>query len=138
MTNTSTTHPSIFPTLTYADAPAAVRFLTDALGFDATMVMPGEEDGTIAHAELRLGNGMVMVGSKRDEGFGLLTKDHGPSSIYLVIDDPDAHHERAVAAGAEVVMALVDQDYGSREYTAKDPEGNLWTFGTYQPFATGS
>ena len=58
-----------------------------------------------------------------------------PASVYVVVDDPDAHHERARAAGAEIVRELHDTDYGSREYGAKDPEGNAWYFGTYQPFA---
>ena len=57
----------------------------------------------------------------------------GPAWIYLVVDDPDAHYERAVAAGAEIVQPLTDEDYGSRGYTARDPEGNVWSFGTYQP-----
>jgi uncharacterized glyoxalase superfamily protein PhnB len=56
-----------------------------------------------------------------------------PSSVYLVVSDPDAHHQRATAAGAEIVIPLRDEDYGSRGYTARDPEGNLWSFGTYQP-----
>ena len=56
--------------------------------------------------------------------------------IYVAVDDPDTHHDRAVGAGAEVVMELTDQDYGSREYAAKDPEGNVWCFATYRPTAT--
>jgi uncharacterized glyoxalase superfamily protein PhnB len=64
-----------------------------------------------------------------------MTFDHGPSSTYVVVDDPDAHHERAVAAGAEIVRELTDTDYGSREFSARDPEGNLWSFGTYRPEA---
>jgi uncharacterized glyoxalase superfamily protein PhnB len=50
-----------------------------------------------------------------------------------VVQDADNHHRQAVAAGAEMVMELQDQDYGSREYTARDPEGNFWSFCTYQP-----
>jgi uncharacterized glyoxalase superfamily protein PhnB len=57
-------------------------------------------------------------------------------SLYAVIEDPDAHHDRAVAAGATVVRELSDQDYGSREYSARDLEGNLWSFGTYDPTAS--
>jgi uncharacterized glyoxalase superfamily protein PhnB len=58
----------------------------------------------------------------------------GMISLYLVVPDPDAHHDRAKAAGAQIVRELADQDYGSREYRARDPEGNLWSFGTYQPY----
>ena len=56
-----------------------------------------------------------------------------PASIYVIVDDADAHHDRAVAHGAEVVFPLKDEDYGGRDYTARDPEGNLWSFGTYRP-----
>jgi uncharacterized glyoxalase superfamily protein PhnB len=51
----------------------------------------------------------------------------------VAVDDPDAHHARAKAAGAVIMMELTDQDYGSREYAARDPEGNVWCFGTYRP-----
>ena len=53
--------------------------------------------------------------------------------LYLVVSDPDAHHARAVDAGAEVVIPLRDEEYGSRGYSALDPEGNVWSFGTYRP-----
>lgn len=94
-------------------------------------------DGTIAHAELTHGTGMIMLGSvapPETSAYSQVAPPPGASSIYVVIEDTDAHHARAVAAGAQVVMAPVDQDYGSREYTARDPEGNLWTFGTYDPW----
>jgi uncharacterized glyoxalase superfamily protein PhnB len=55
------------------------------------------------------------------------------SHWYVTVDDPDALHDRAVAAGAEIVMGLTDQDYGSREFAARDPHGNVWSFGTYRP-----
>lgn len=71
----------------------------------------------------------MLLGPRR-EGDRFAT---GRAVIYVVVDDPDAHHARAVAAGAEVVMDLVDQDYGSREYAAVDDEGNVWSFGTYRP-----
>jgi uncharacterized glyoxalase superfamily protein PhnB len=77
-----------------------------------------------------------MLGSERssdeDRGVGLHA---GQGWLYVVVDDPDAHHERAKAAGAEIVRELEDQDYGSRDYSARDPEGNLWSFGTYNPTA---
>jgi uncharacterized glyoxalase superfamily protein PhnB len=55
-------------------------------------------------------------------------------TIYVVVTDPDRHYERARAAGAEIVRELTDQPYGSREYSARDPEGNQWSFGTYDPY----
>jgi uncharacterized glyoxalase superfamily protein PhnB len=121
--------PTIYPTLRYDDAPAAIKFLTAALGFTQRSVTPNPA-GTIAHAELGFGNGVVMISSRTDPPG---TFDTGRSCLYLVVDDPDAHHDRAVAAGAEIVMPLTDQDYGSREYAARDAEGNVWCFGTYRP-----
>jgi uncharacterized glyoxalase superfamily protein PhnB len=70
-------------------------------------------------------------------GFGPTTEgspfDLGPSAVYIALDDPDAHYDRAVVAGAELGMEPTDQDYGSRDYAARDPEGNVWCFGTYHP-----
>lgn len=121
---------SIYPTLRYNDAKAAIRFLVDAFGFTEKSVMEND-DGTIAHAELSWpGGGLVMLGQRRAEPSPF---DTGRTVTYLALDDPDAHHARAVRAGAEIVQQLVDQDYGSREYAARDPEANVWSFGTYRP-----
>jgi uncharacterized glyoxalase superfamily protein PhnB len=119
---------SVIPTFRYPDARAAIDFLCSAFGF--TEHAAHEQDGIIIHAELRLGDGWVMLGQDRDAGSEYPS---GPSTTYVVVDDPDAHHARAVAAGAEITRGLVDQDYGSREYAAKDPAGNVWSFGTYRP-----
>jgi uncharacterized glyoxalase superfamily protein PhnB len=128
--------PTVIPGLRYRDAPAAIRFLEEAFGLEQVMVVPGP-GGSIAHAELRWRTGMVMLGSATDGTDGRMVIDSGPSMLYLVVDDPDAHHARAVAAGAEIVHALRDEDYGSRGYMARDPEGNIWSFGTYRPAAAG-
>lgn len=131
--NDRNSRPTIYPTLIYRDAHAAIRFLTEAFGF-ATAALHEHPDGTVAHAELAYGNGTVMVGSAGDEGeFGSAARDLGPSSVYVVVEDTDKHHERAVAHGAPIVMPVSDKEYGSRDYTARDLEGNLWTFGTYLP-----
>jgi uncharacterized glyoxalase superfamily protein PhnB len=129
--------PTMIPFIRYEDAPAALKFLTDAFGFELRHVTPAENGG-IAHAELTLDNGMVMVGSERDDDFRMRSpKKLGGANqgVYVVVDDPDALHERARNAGAEIQMGLTDQDYGSREFIARDPEGNIWSFGTYDPFA---
>lgn len=121
---------TLFPALTYADAPRAVRWLQDAFGFQEKAVHP-TEDGKIAHAELRFGNGILMFGSARDEPDNPWSEvDFG---LYVVVDDVDAHHARAVAAGAEIVKPPHATAYGSREYHARDCEGRLWSFGTYRP-----
>jgi uncharacterized glyoxalase superfamily protein PhnB len=122
----------VIPTLRYQDAKGAIDFLERAFGFERKAVMEND-DGTIGHAELTYGRGMVMIGSA---GMGDPQFDTGHASIYVVVDDPDAVHERARTAGAEVTRELADMDYGSREFSARDPEGNAWSFGTYDPFAS--
>jgi uncharacterized glyoxalase superfamily protein PhnB len=124
---------NVFPALRYRDARAAIEFLKSAAGFEELTVMEND-DGTIAHGELVFEGGVVMVSTLRDEETRF---PGGPITMYLALDDVDAHHDRAVAAGAEVVMELTDQDYGSREYAIRDPDGNVWTFGTYRPEVGG-
>ncbi|MET9321438.1 VOC family protein [Streptomyces sp. NPDC003038] len=125
--------PSICPTLVYRDAKAAIKLLTEAFGFSQVAVYEGE-DGAVVHAELAYGNGVVMLGSKGTGGvFAKAMKDAGPSGAYVVVEDVDAHHRRAVEHGADILMEPTDQDYGSRDYMARDGEGNIWSFGTYAP-----
>lgn len=127
---------SIYPALRYRDARAAIAWLCEAFGVTEQMIVPGEGDA-VAHAQLAFGGNLILVGSASDGSDGRLAVDTGPAWLYLVVDDPDAHFARARAAGAEIVEELNDTDYGSRGYTAKDPEGNLWSFGTYRPEAEG-
>ena len=133
---------TIIPSLRYRDAPAAIEWLCEAFGFEKHLVVPGG-NGTIDHAQLVFGNGMIMLGSARDDAFGQLQKPLGTpdapvsKSAYIIVTDIDAHHARAVAAGATVVMAPEDQHYGGRLYSCRDPEGNLWNFGSYDPWEHG-
>ncbi len=120
----------VIPALRYRDTHAAIDLLVNAFGFERNAVYE-REDGSVDHAQLTFGTGMVMLGTDRDDAFS----KQGPVSIYVVVDDADAHHDRAAAAGAEIVMPVEDQDYGGRLYTARDGEGNLWSFGTYRPEA---
>ncbi len=125
--------PGICPTLVYADAKAAIKQLTQAFGFTEHAVYE-DEDGGVVHAELIHGNGMVMLGSKGTGGeFDKLMADAGPAGIFVHVDDVDAHHSKAVEHGVDVVMPPTDQDYGARDYVARDIEGNVWSFGTYAP-----
>ncbi|WP_240135815.1 VOC family protein [Streptomyces sp. MUM 178J] len=127
--------PSICPALLYEDASAAIEQLTKAFGF-ARHAVYEDKGGRVVHAELTFGNGMVMLGSKGTGGeYDKLMADAGPMGVFVHVDDVDAHHARAVEQGAEIVMAPRDQDYGSRDYMARDVEGNLWSFGTYEPAA---
>jgi uncharacterized glyoxalase superfamily protein PhnB len=135
--NTTST---VIPTMRYHDAPAAIEWLCRAFGFEKQLVVPGEEGG-IAHAQLTFGNGMIMLGSVNDNEFGRLVKSPrdlggiGSQSPYVIVDDADAHYARAAAAGAEIVLDIVDEDYGGRGYSCRDPGGHLWNFGTYDPWA---
>jgi uncharacterized glyoxalase superfamily protein PhnB len=132
---TSTATTSIFPFMRYENAPKAIDWLERAFGFQCQLRVPGP-DGTIAHAELRLGNGMIMLGSSKDDDLGLTSPRslaRVTQGIYVALEDIDAHYQRALAAGADIVRELADTEYGSREYLARDPEGHLWSFGTYRP-----
>jgi uncharacterized glyoxalase superfamily protein PhnB len=123
----------IFPAFRYRDARAAIDLLVNAFGF--TKRAAYEDDaGIIQHAELSYGDGMVMLGQNPDRPDPeRLDMPTGGGSAYIVIDDPDAHYARAQAAGVEIVRELRNEEYGSRGYTARDHEGNLWSFGTYRP-----
>jgi uncharacterized glyoxalase superfamily protein PhnB len=130
---------NIIPAVRYRDADTGLQFLESALNAEAKEVHR-DGDGVIRHAVVGLGGGLVMVGQAAEEGWlgGEPARPLASTvSLYVVVDDPDAHHERAVAAGATVVRPLQDTDYGSREYSVRDPEGNLWSFGTYDPYDAG-
>ena len=126
--------------LRYADARAAIDWLERAFGFRAQLVVDGGGPSEVAHAQLVLGRAMVMLGSVRNDRFGatqVAPKDAGgrvTASPYIIIDDVDAHHAKAAAAGAEIVSPPEDQDYGGRLYSCRDPEGHLWSFGSYDPW----
>jgi uncharacterized glyoxalase superfamily protein PhnB len=130
----------IIPVMRYKDAKAAIEWLCEAFGFEKHLVVPGEGD-EIAHAQLRFGNGMIMLGSARDDDFGKYlaspqsTGGQSTAGAYIIVEDADAHHDQAVKAGAKVVYPLKDEDYGGRGYSCQDPEGHLWSFGTYNPWA---
>ncbi|WP_328313633.1 VOC family protein [Streptomyces sp. NBC_00442] len=124
---------SVCPAILYNDAKAAIRQLKDAFGFTEVCAYEAE-DGSVMHAELSYGTGVVMLGSKgRDGLFARTMADAGPAGVYVVVTDVDAHHQRAVEHGVEILMEPTDQDYGSRDYMARDAEGNVWSFGTYAP-----
>ncbi|GAA4927826.1 VOC family protein [Actinoplanes utahensis] len=132
MTDISTPAPQVWPTVIANDARALIRFLVDVFGFEETVV---HGDGDIVHhCELSWPpGGGIMIGSVGgDPGNPWSRLPPGAFGAYVVTDDVDALHDRAAAAGAEIVRKLNDTDYGSREFTARDPEGNLWSFGTYR------
>ena len=119
--------PSIVPYFSYADAKAACAFLERAFGLVPVTTFDGE-DGTLQHAEMAHGNGVIMIGTD--------SRPKGSPGIYLVVQDVDAHFEKAREAGAEIVYPPEDTEWGTRRYRAKDPEGHEWSFGSYQPQTT--
>lgn len=135
--------PAIIPNLRYVDAPKAIDFLQDAFGFEVHAVHGDPADShVVAHAQLLFGGQMVMLSSAQPSVFAqsapmLTVAEAGGNtqSLYVVVDDVDAHCGRARAHGAEIFMEPVDHDYGGRGYGARDPEGNVWSFGNYDPFA---
>jgi uncharacterized glyoxalase superfamily protein PhnB len=128
---------SMFPALRYRDPDKAIAWLADAFGFSEHEIYRDDE-GVVRHAVLRLGSGLVLLGPFTEGGWlGGRPGDALAStvSLYVVVDDPDTLFNRASAAGATVVRELQDTDYGSREFSIRDPEGHLWSFGTYDPWA---
>jgi uncharacterized glyoxalase superfamily protein PhnB len=126
-----TPNPQVWPTLRATDARALIRFLVDAFGFEETAVYA--DGDTVHHAELSwpLGGG-IMLGSVRAADGDQWPLRPGTFGAYVVTDDLDALHDRAKAAGAEITAGPADTDYGSRDFAARDPEGNHWSFGTYR------
>lgn len=118
---------SVFPCLTFRDAKASIDWLERALGAERLTVHE-DDDGRVAHAEVRIGESTIMCG---DERAGSKATPPGVSVVYVVVADADAAYERAKGAGADVTEP-VDQDYGSRDITVTDPEGNQWSLGTYR------
>jgi uncharacterized glyoxalase superfamily protein PhnB len=138
-----TTRSTILPTLRYRDAPAAIDWLCTVFGFEKHAVYPGPNN-TIGHAELKLGGGMIMLGSHKDNADGHGFKSpadlggYETRSAYIIVDDVDAVYARAKAAEGSIIREMQNTGYGSREFTVKDPEGNSWSVGTYDPWKVQS
>lgn len=131
----------LVPCLGYRDADAAVHWLTRAFGFKEHAVYR-DEAGKVVHAELVFGNGMIMLGPDGGGEFGRMVMTlperaggRCTQTIYVVVEDVDAHCARAAAEGAEILIAPRDESYGGRSYAARDPEGHAWSFGSYDPWA---
>ncbi|MCP5051507.1 MAG: glyoxalase [bacterium] len=137
--NAKDTTATIIPTMRYKDAGAAIDWLCKAFGFSEALVVRGD-NGIIHHAQLTFGNGMIMLGSAREDDFDKLQKTPGDiggvgtQSAYIIVEDADVHYRRALDAGAEMVMEIADQDHGGRAFSCRDPEGHLWNFGSYDPW----
>jgi len=145
MSNAMKRHGStVIPAVRYADAPAAIEWLCKVFGFEKHAVYPGP-DGTIAHAQLTLGDGMVMLGSVTtgSRHSELLRQPRELAFVetqtpYVVAPDCDAVYARAKEAGAQIAIEIADMDYGGRAFTCRDPEGHLWSVGSYDPWVEHS
>jgi uncharacterized glyoxalase superfamily protein PhnB len=125
----------------YRDAYAAIDWLVRALGFTAQAVYEGPEH-TVAHAQLTLGPGMIMLGSASNGGAGAEGRVHpdeiggrATHGVYLIVTDAQVAYERAKAAGVEFQQELTEMDYGGRAFACRDPEGYMWSLGEYDPWA---
>lgn len=123
---------TVFPTLRFNDARASIGWLERVLGAEALAIYDDDE-GRVAHAEVRIGSSVIMCGDRPDA----TGTPPGTSVIYVVVDDADAAHARARDAGA-APTDLTDQDYGSRDFSVHDPDGNHWAIGTYRGVAQAS
>ncbi|MES2295739.1 MAG: VOC family protein [Pseudomonadota bacterium] len=135
----ATTRATVVPCLRYRDAPGAIEWLCHTFGFAKHLVVPGEF-GSIAHAQLSFGNGMIMLASSQTGGeFDCLfvqpeqIEGAQTQSVYVVVADADAVWRSVQAANATIVSAIRDQDYGGRGFSCRDLEGHIWSFGTYDP-----
>ncbi|NGZ85865.1 VOC family protein [Duganella aceris] len=131
---------NVIPCMRYRDAPAAIEWLCDTFGFETQLVVPNE-DGSIAHAQLAFGNGMIMLGSAFDTEYGRLLKqpseigDFVTQSAYLVVNNADLVYGRVLEGGGKILLDIKDEEYGGRGFTCRDPEGHVWSIGTYDPQA---
>ena len=125
---------TIFPILRYSDARGAIRWLCAAFGFEQIFCVP-ESGEYVRHAQLKLDKNLIMVGSVRTDDGVTSPKALGAATQMLAVyvEDPDAHFQRARAAGAQILYPPQNTDFGSREYHVLDLEGHPWTFGTFRP-----
>lgn len=126
--------PCLYHTMRCKDAEAMIAWLKDVLGFTERVIY--RRENIIAHAELSFGSSILMLGADRPDGYGKSVGDldgRRTDAVYLAVDDPDALYAKVKASGARIEMELQNTDYGSRDFSARDPEGGLWSFGTYWP-----
>ncbi len=132
---------AVYPAVRYANAKAAIAWLTSVLGFREHEVCTGVGD-RIDHAELAIAGNLIMLGTTKDGAApNARTPDGATVTMYIAFDTPadvDARYARAKAAGAHILREITDTDYGSHEFSVSDPEGHVWSFGTYRPQAAAA
>jgi uncharacterized glyoxalase superfamily protein PhnB len=123
---------TFYPSILYRDPDAAMAWLEGTLGFERREEHR-DESGNVAHAELSLGPAIIMLGGAGTGREPFRSLQGAGTLVYCGVDEVDALYERARDAGADIALELMETDYGSRDFTVRDPEGNLWAFGTYRP-----
>jgi len=126
--------PRLYHTMRCKDAEAMITWLKDVLGFTERVIY--RREGQIKHAELAFGSSILMLGADREDAYAKRVGEidgRRTDAVYLAVDDPDALYARVKASGATIEMEPYDTDYGSRDFAARDPEGGLWSFGSYWP-----
>ncbi|WP_099865050.1 VOC family protein [Pararhizobium haloflavum] len=126
--------PRIFPTFRCNDPDTVIAWLCDVVGFAERVVY--RSGGHVVHAELAYGSSIIMLGRHREDGYGQLVGDPAgrrTDAIYIAVDDADALFARIKASGVTIEAEPYDTNYGSRDFSCRDPDGNLWAFGTYWP-----
>lgn len=130
----------MIPVMRYRNASAAIEWLCHAFRFRKHQVFL-DADGKVVHAELAYGASMMMIGPVADTEFGRYLRQPDEiggaetQAVYVVVDDADAHYAHAKAAGARILLDIKTQDYGGRDYSCRDLEGHIWSFGTYNPWS---
>ena len=127
---TPRTDTNIWPGFTYDD-PRAVRRWLAALGFEEGVLVVADDGVAVHHSEMVWPEGGRVMLSSRGAEDPTFEFGRGACGCYVVTSEPDVVHQRAVRLGAEIVSDLQDTDYGSRGFTVRDTEDNLWSFGTY-------
>ena len=128
--------PIFYPGLQYRDADAGMRWLQDVLGCEGREDHR-DEQGNVVHAELAFQGAIVMLSTAGVGREPFRSLPAGGRLVYCALDEVDALYQRVRAAGGDIAVEITDTDYGSRDFTVRDPEGNLWAFGTYRPRADG-
>lgn len=141
--NQANNQATLIPCISYRDAPRAIDWLVAVFGFTPQLVVDGA-DGTIAHAQLTLGGGMIMLGSLAQDGvyarlmaqpFDIGGRQTQTTCLVVDhVDDVDAIYGRALDAGATLVSDIDDMDYGGRAFACRDLEGHVWNVGSYNPW----
>jgi uncharacterized glyoxalase superfamily protein PhnB len=124
-------NPTVWATIRCKDTHLVIDFLTTTFGFHEQLVVANETGDGEAHSQLRWpGGGGVRLGDETPDNPAHRELPNGSSSVYVVTDQPDELHRRAVESGGNIIRGLTDEDYGSRGFTVTDPEGSVWSFGT--------